>query len=586
MKIFTIGVVALVLLLVGCGGTTDTATPISTSTPTVASTPGQTRAVVATPAPTAQPGDGQATLEIRVTDAPPEGVSKIQITVRSVEVNKSEGPTPAGWETVVSEPQTFDLVQLTGVEAVLGSRQLEPGQYNQIRLDVVEAIITIDGEEKVAKVPSGKLRLAGSFELTAGETTLVTLDFDAGKSVVLRGKMDPILKPVVKLLVRRSGDPFSAAAPVSEGSAPSEGTPEPLSANAVRVFIPTADNLQFMSFWVAMGAGFFNDEGLDIRVELPPMAGGGAQFLFQGRADVGVFPPPQYLNLIGQGQPLLIFANLLQHEPVNLVVSRDIADELQISSDAPLKERLEATQGLRVGVAPGPVTTLRTLYASVGLDIDSDIETIVMDPEKENEAFGEGEVDALYAHTPFLEKALVEQGAVMIVNLSAGEVPELIFQQIHTMATTQSYAAANPEVLVALSRGLHRAQQLIHSDQQATADALMAAVEGLDPQRLQTIIGIYEPAIPQSPEVSVEGVLQILGRFPEHRTPPDLSGIDLNTHVDPQFALRAVSGGDGSGGGGGRDPGRGGGDGSGGGAGKGGGGGDGSGGGTGKGGGG
>ena len=466
---------------------------------------------------------------------------------------------------MVSEQRTFDLVQLTGVETVLGSRQLKPGQYNQIRLDVVEAIITIDGEDKVAKVPSGKLRLAGSFELTAGETTLVTLDFDANKSVVLRGKTDPLLKPVIKLLVRRSGEPFSAAAPapVPGGSAPSDGTGAPPSTGAVRVFVPTADNLQFMSFWVAMGAGFFNDEGLDIRVELPPMAGGGAQFLFQGRADVGVFPPPQYLNLIGQGQPLLIFANMLQHDSVNLVVSKDIADERQISPEAPLMERLEATRGLRVGVAPGPVTTLRTLYESVGLDIDSDIETIVMAPERENEAFGEGEVDALYAHTPFLEKALVEQGAVMIVNLSAGEVPEVDFQQIHTMATTQDYAVANPEVLVALSRGLHRAQQLIHSDRQATADSLIAAVEGLDPSRLQTIIEIYEPAIPQSPEVTVEGVLQILDRFPEHRTPPDLSGIDLDAHVDPQFALRAVSGGDG--GGGGRVPGSGGGDGSGGG---------------------
>ena len=220
-----------------------------------------------------------------------------------------------------------------------------------------------------------------------------------------------------------------------------------------------------------------------------------------------------------------------------------------------------------MGVAPGPVTTLRTLYGSVGLDADSHIKIVVMSPERENEAFGDGEVDALYAHTPFLERALVEQGAVMIVNNSAGDVPEVKFQQIHAMATSQSYAADNPEVVVALSRGLLRAMQLIHSDQQATADALMAAIEGLDPQRLQTIIGIYESAIPQSPEVSVEGVTRVLDRYPDHRPLPDLSGIDLNSYLDPQFALQAVSGsggdqggpGTGAGDGSGRGPGTGGG---------------------------
>lgn len=224
-------------------------------------------------------------------------------------------------------------------------------------------------------------------------------------------------------------------------------------------------------------------------MQLPPMPGGGTQFLFEDRADVGVFPPPQYLGLIEQQQPLLIFANLFQNDPVNLIVRESIVNERQISPDAPLLERLEATRGLKVGVAPGPVTTLRTLYGSVGLDADSHIEIVVMSPERENEAFGDGEVDALYAHTPFLERALVEQGAVMIVNNSAGDVPEVKFQQIHAMATSQSYAADNPEVVVALSRGLLRAMQLIHSDQQATADALMAAIEGLDPQRLQTIKG-------------------------------------------------------------------------------------------------
>ena len=38
------------------------------------------------------------------------------------------------------------------------------------------------------------------------------------------------------------------------------------------------------------------------------------------------------------------------------------------------------------------------------------------------------------------------------------------------------------------------------------------------------------------------GVVRVIDRFPGHRTPPDLTGIDLNDYVNPQHALRAVNG--------------------------------------------
>ena len=62
------------------------------------------------------------------------------------------------------------------------------------------------------------------------------------------------------------------------------------------------------------------------------------------------------------------------------------------------------------------------------------------------------------------------------------------------------------------------------------------------PQGLDTILAIYEPAIPQTPEVSVEDALRELQFSPAHRTPPpDLSGVDMTQHVDNRFARQAVA---------------------------------------------
>ena len=201
------------------------------ATPTPVPTPEPTPTPTAVPAPTPTTAPQPATLEFRATDAPaPEGVSEILFTINDVEVNIAGGDVAGGWTTIVSGPQTFDLMQIIGVEELLGTGDLTPGQYNQVRLEVLEVVVTLNDEEIQATVPSGKLRLVGGFDAVAGETTILTLDFDAGRSVVVTGKNRVLIKPTIKLLVRKEGESLSDAEeaasiePVEEATTP---TPEP-----------------------------------------------------------------------------------------------------------------------------------------------------------------------------------------------------------------------------------------------------------------------------------------------------------------------------------------------------------------------
>ena len=73
------------------------------------------------------------------------------------------------------------------------------------------AEVTVEGNAVSAQVPSGTLRIVGGFELVAGETTALTLDFDAAKSVVVAGPRNVLIKPVVKLLVRRGDEGLDVA---------------------------------------------------------------------------------------------------------------------------------------------------------------------------------------------------------------------------------------------------------------------------------------------------------------------------------------------------------------------------------------
>jgi NitT/TauT family transport system substrate-binding protein len=314
--------------------------------------------------------------------------------------------------------------------------------------------------------------------------------------------------------------------------------------SVVRVFMSNDHNLQWLNFWAAQGAGYFADEGLQVEVT----AGGTGdeeggrrvtQALIDGSADVALQPRPQFLLAVGEQLPVVAFANLLRNDGINLVVHRDIAEARRLSPMSPLADRLEALRGLKIGVAPGPVSRLRVLAGAAGLDADTDMEIVTVPGEVQNEVFGNHSIDALYAHTPYLETALTEQDAVLIVNQSAGEIPALADRQIRMLVTTRQFRDANPDVLLRMTRAVYRAQRLIHVDRLATLAAIRASSVRLRaPDALALIVELYEPAVPQTPAVSVEGALAELAFFPARRAPLDLSGIDMSIHVDNSFAAQ------------------------------------------------
>ncbi len=512
-------------------------------------------ALTATEAPKTT-SEALGTLEVRVTDQPGAEVSAIVLTVQNIEVNISDGDD-SGWRTVVEGPAEFDLLQLNGIEEILGSASLEVGRYQQIRLDVVSAQVTIPNGVRSATVPSDKLRLVGGFDVVEGETTIVTLDFDAQRSVIFIPMRGPQLKPVVKLLVRKEGQSLEDAGEVASAGGETQSDagatapdrlapPQARSGGAdgrtpVRVLVPTADNLQFMSFWIALGANYFRDEGLEVEVIVPPIPMGTGGFLLQSRGDIAILPPPMFLPMIAREDPIVVFGNLLQNDQINLVVRPEIMVERNLTINASVEERLRGIRGLKVGVAPGPPTRLRVLFDSVGLNADEDIEMVIVGGHEQNQAFEDGEVDALYAHTPYLETALVRQGAVLLVNQSSGEVPELAGnRQNHALVTKRVFASAEREVLVGIIRAVQKAQDLAHTDLAATVQAVLdSGIPNLERELVEKIVEIYAPALPTSPAVSSEGVARAAELFPAHLEPPDLNGIDLDIYVDTGLLVEA-----------------------------------------------
>jgi ABC-type nitrate/sulfonate/bicarbonate transport system substrate-binding protein len=314
---------------------------------------------------------------------------------------------------------------------------------------------------------------------------------------------------------------------------PEAGHAHPTAATRVVVLVPDGDNLQYLPFWVAKGAGYFAEEGVDPDVLVPEVPAQAIARMIAGDAPVGVLPPPVYLQLIADRFPVVLVANLLQNDPIDLLVRRSVFEARGMSRTAPLGDRLQSLHGLRICVAPGPPTRLRALFASGGQDADRDIQIVTRKGPTQNQAFAADECDALYAHTPYLETAIDDQDAVMLIDQSSGEVPALATRQIHCLAVRRDFLDSHRETVASMVRAIGRAEALVHADPVATVDAVLRALPALDRRHVTTLVRIYQPAVPQTPRVSVDGLAPQLALFPASRTAPSLEGVPLAEFIEP-----------------------------------------------------
>jgi hypothetical protein len=159
-------------------------------------------------------GTGKGTLKLYLTDAPGDFL-QLNIIVSRIEGHiATEGEEEEGyWETLQDwEPVGLpvDLLTLQGVSLLLGSSDLPANHYTQLRVFLEgEAELVLEGEEgeppvtEILKIPSSEntgIKLNRPFDIFEGGITILTLDFDAQKSVIKTGNGKYKMKPVITLL--------------------------------------------------------------------------------------------------------------------------------------------------------------------------------------------------------------------------------------------------------------------------------------------------------------------------------------------------------------------------------------------------
>jgi hypothetical protein len=165
-------------------------------------------------------GPGTGTLTVRMTDKPfPfSEVESVNIFVVRVDAkvedvtddDAEDADDMSGWRTIATPDDDFDLLDLqNGVTANLGAATIPTGTYRGFRLviDPSRSDVTLkSGDDVDVTWPSAaqsgiKIRLDEDIDVTEDGTVMI-LDFDVGRSFVMRGNSISqnglLFKPVIR----------------------------------------------------------------------------------------------------------------------------------------------------------------------------------------------------------------------------------------------------------------------------------------------------------------------------------------------------------------------------------------------------
>ena len=150
---------------------------------------------------TTKEGISSGTLEVRVGDVPSKNFSFVNITFSQIKVHRSGNDS--GWTNISFEERTVDLLTLhrNNITETIGMDNVSEGDYDKIWIVISKAtgVLSETGENVTFDVPSGDLKIQHFIDVKAGKKTTVTVDIDAGRSILAVGHIYKLL-PVISFV--------------------------------------------------------------------------------------------------------------------------------------------------------------------------------------------------------------------------------------------------------------------------------------------------------------------------------------------------------------------------------------------------
>ncbi len=264
--------------------------------------------------------------------------------------------------------------------------------------------------------------------------------------------------------------------------------------------------------------GYFQEEGLDARIELAAMLGA-TRALRDGSADAMIAGSVHdVLTEFPDWRGVKIVVALSQGTPWLLTVRADLNAA---------RGDLNALRGLRLTAAEGPDLALKRMLRGAGIEPGRDVEIVELPGARSRDvSFGvfaargleAGQVDGFWANAMGAETAVSRGAGKILIDVRRGDDPdEVRYFTFAGMASTDGFIEREPQAVAAAVRAIVKAQRALCADPSLArrvgakkfppdAAALIANVVARDVQ-------FYDPAISETAVEKMNRFAQSVGHL-------------------------------------------------------------------------
>lgn len=270
------------------------------------------------------------------------------------------------------------------------------------------------------------------------------------------------------------------------------------------------DGLQFSLHHLALGGGFYKEEGLDVSVvdvgsgprQAAALMGGSSEFTSLGFIHV--------LKSISEGGNLVAIAPSLNLLDIQLVLGNDVMQKAGITLQQSVDERVKRLKGLKLAITtPGSTTDtwLRSLVKFRGMEPDKDL-TIqpVAGGTPMLAALSKKATEGFVWGAPQTHQAVQQGIGTIVIDPFADAIPEIDGVPYTVIITSRDTLKKKPEVLRAAVRGLTKAMKFARDKPDEARAILQKDFPEIEAPILAKAWSDYQKAIPRSPMIKPEQV--------------------------------------------------------------------------------
>lgn len=264
--------------------------------------------------------------------------------------------------------------------------------------------------------------------------------------------------------------------------------------------------LHWYPFYVALGANYFADEGIDVEIVGLNSGTAMAAAIAGGGADVAPLAMTHAVTSGAQGGGLVATSALFNVYPNSVVLTKDAIAKSGITSGMPLDEKIKRLAGLTLGItAPGGASDIqiRKMLLARGLDPDQAVKLQPLGNQAAMlAAVQKKAVDGFVMSSPVDEIAQQRGTGVIAIDPFSEPIPELAEVPYSVWGTSRATLQKRPAVIAASLRAITKAIKLAAENPEETLRVMRAQIKDVPPEAIDAVIEKYRHGAARTPVIS------------------------------------------------------------------------------------